>query len=89
MYKGLKKSTALDDIQITETINTDERNDTSSHTGNRQQFFTVIEIVGQPDSTYIQIPDGQWSCSLQTISIVNFKLENLSQIPAQDNKKVK
>lgn len=46
-------------------------------------------MIGQPDSTCIQIPDGQWSCSLQTISKVNFKLENLSQIPAQDNKKVK
>lgn len=46
-------------------------------------------MIGQPDSTCIQIPDGQWSCSLQTISIVNFKLENPSQIPAQDNKKVK
>lgn len=52
-------------------------------------FFTVIEMIGQPDSTCIQIPDGRWSCSLQTISIVNFKLENLSQIPAQDNKNVK
>lgn len=49
--------------------------------------FLLLQMMGQP--TCIQIPDGQWSCSLQTISIVNFKLENLSQIPAQDNKIIK
>lgn len=62
MYKSWKKNpgTALDDIKYKSLkLNTDEINDTSSHTRNRQPIFTVTN-----DGPTFMYTNSRWSVEL-------------------------